>query len=98
MIEDLMLRFNEGKPDASLPNGGATIGLLERSFTFLLVISGYAMAVIFLLAAKSLLRFSTVAKQQKSSEYLIIGTLVSFGWAFLVAEITVMCLLVILPA
>ena len=37
----------------------------------------------FLIAAKSVLRFETTSKDQKAGEYVIIGTLASFGWALL---------------
>jgi hypothetical protein len=42
----------------------------------------------FLIAAKSILRFDTVKKNQKISEYVIIGTLASFGWALIAAFAT----------
>jgi len=41
----------------------------------------------FLIAAKSLLRFEAT-KEQKASEYVIIGTLTSFGWALAVSSAT----------
>lgn len=97
-IQYLMERFILGKPKDSLRYGGAAIGLLERSFIFFLVIADQLMAVGFLLAAKSLLRFGTATGQRRSSEYLIIGTLASFGWALLVAGLTVWCLKYLPPA
>lgn len=42
----------------------------------------------FLITAKSILRFGTAARDQKTAEYVIIGTLASFARAFLVAEAT----------
>ena len=41
----------------------------------------------FLLAAKSILRFGE-QKDRMFSEYVLIGTFLSFGWAMLVALIT----------
>ncbi len=41
----------------------------------------------FLVAAKSILRFDDIHRdhQRKTTEYVIIGTFLSFGWAMLVA-------------
>ena len=52
---------------------------------FLLVLAGYPAGVGFLIAAKSILRFD---KDPKASEYVIIGTRASFGWALLVSFAT----------
>jgi hypothetical protein len=75
---------NEG-----LPDGGRAIGLLERGLIFLLVLSGQAASIGFLIAAKSVLRFGAVSDDRKFSEYVIIGTLASFGWAIATAFATV---------
>jgi len=63
-----------------LENAGQMIGRLERAVIFLLIAMGEATGIGFLIAAKSLLRFEAT-KEQKASEYVIIGTLTSFGWA-----------------
>ena len=63
-----------------LPDGGRLIGLLERGIIFLLIAVGQPAGIGFLIAAKSVLRFES-AKGQEASEYVIIGTLASFGWA-----------------
>lgn len=68
-----------------LTNGGALIGLLERGLIFLLVMVDQAAGIGFLIAAKSILRFETTSKDQKAGEYVIIGTLASFGWALIFA-------------
>lgn len=67
-------------PDAGLTDGGAWIGLLERAVIFVLILIGQFAAIGFLLAAKSVLRFQ-YANKRSQSEYVIIGTLTSFGWA-----------------
>lgn len=64
-----------------LENGGNLIGILERGLIFLLILVGQPTGVGFLIAAKSVLRFDTTAGDQKAGEYVIIGTLASFGWA-----------------
>ena len=64
-----------------LPNGGRLIGLLERGIIYLLIIVGQPAGIGFLIAAKSVLRFETASKDQRAGEYVIVGTLASFGWA-----------------
>lgn len=72
-----------------LPRGGQLIGLLERGLIYILILSGQPGSVGFLIAAKSVLRFDASKRRQKAAEYVIIGTLASFGWALLCAYITV---------
>lgn len=79
-----------------LTNGGALIGLLERGLIFLLVMVGQPAGVGFLVAAKSVLRFETTSRDQRAGEYVIIGTLASFGWALLAAYAT-LALMAALP-
>lgn len=71
-----------------LPSGGRIIGHLERGLIFLLVLAGTAEGIGFLIAAKSVLRFGAVKEESRLSEYVIIGTLASFGWAFAVTLCT----------
>ena len=72
-----------------LPKGGLTIGLLERGLIFLLILAGQAAGIGFLIAAKSILRFGTVSENRAASEYVIIGTLASFGWALAASFATI---------
>lgn len=80
----------ESKNDDSLQNAGNYIGILERLFVFYFVITGHYEAIGFLLAAKSIFRFGDLkeAKDRKLTEYVLIGTLLSFGIAFLVGLLT----------
>lgn len=71
-----------------LPNGGRAIGQLERGLIFVMILGGLPEGIGFLIAAKSVLRFGTVREESKLSEYVIIGTLASFGWALLSAFAT----------
>lgn len=71
-----------------LTNGGRAIGQLERGLIFLMILGGLPEGIGFLIAAKSVLRFGTVREEAKLSEYVIIGTLASFGWAMLSAWAT----------
>ena len=71
--------------DDSLSNAGNYIGILERLFVFYFVITAHFEAIGFLLAAKSIFRFGDLkeAKDRKLTEYVLIGTLLSFGIALL---------------
>ncbi|GAA4897896.1 DUF3307 domain-containing protein [Flaviramulus aquimarinus] len=71
--------------EASLQNAGAYIGILERLFVFMFIITNHWEGVGFLIAAKSVFRFSDLskAKDRKLTEYILIGTLLSFGLAIL---------------
>ncbi len=75
-----------------LPGGGRAIGNLERGLIFVLIFSGQASSIGFLIAAKSVLRFGTVGDDRAVSEYVIIGTLASFGWAMAVTFVTILLL------
>ncbi len=78
------------RAEDSLPNAGRLIGQLERALIFLLVLVNVPQGVGFLVAAKSVLRFGEVREpnQRREAEYIIIGTLMSFGWALATAYAT----------
>jgi len=80
-----------------LRDGGRLIGLLERGLIFALILMGQPLGVGFLIAAKSILRFGTATRDQRTAEYVIIGTLASFGWALLTAEATRRALIYLPP-
>ncbi|MEB2775772.1 DUF3307 domain-containing protein [Algoriphagus sp. D3-2-R+10] len=73
------------QPDQSLQNAGKYIGILERLFVFGFILTGHWEAVGFLIAAKSVFRFGDLrkSKERKLTEYILIGTLLSFGTAML---------------
>ncbi len=73
-----------GAPEG-LPKAGAIIGNLERGLAYLFILSGQPQNIGFLLAAKSVLRFSSAKEDRAVSEYVIIGTLMSFGWVIAVS-------------
>ncbi|WP_142783254.1 DUF3307 domain-containing protein [Changchengzhania lutea] len=75
----------DGIEEASLKSAGAYIGILERLFVFGFIIMNYWEGIGFLIAAKSVFRFSDLskAKDRKLTEYILIGTLLSFGLAIL---------------
>lgn len=72
--------------DNSLENAGNYIGILERLFIFCFLLTHHFEAIGFLLAAKSIFRFGDLkaAKDRKLTEYVLIGTLLSFGIALLI--------------
>ncbi|WP_339837253.1 DUF3307 domain-containing protein [uncultured Flavobacterium sp.] len=76
---------SKNKEDNSLQNAGNYIGILERLFVFCFIITNHFEAIGFLLAAKSIFRFGDLkeAKDRKLTEYVLIGTLLSFGIAIL---------------
>ena len=76
---------NKNEGDSSLANAGNYIGILERLFVFCFILTGHFEAIGFLLAAKSIFRFGDLkeAKDRKLTEYVLIGTLLSFGIALL---------------
>lgn len=80
-----------------LREGGRQIGLLERGLIFALILLGQPIGVGFLIGAKSILRFGTATRDQRTAEYVIIGTLASFGWAILTAEATRRALSILPP-
>lgn len=68
-----------------LSRAGAWIGVLERLLVLTFVITQHWEAVGFLLAAKSVFRFGDLrnSKEVHMTEYILIGTLLSFGLAIL---------------
>lgn len=69
----------------SLPNAGQWIGYIERILILTFVLIGSFEGVGFLLAAKSVFRFGELnkAKEIRTTEYVLIGTLASFTIAIL---------------
>ena len=75
----------EDTPKESLQNAGKYIGILERLFIFVFILTDHWEGIGFLLAAKSIFRFGDLkeSKERKLTEYVMIGTLLSFGLAIL---------------
>lgn len=73
----------EDNEEDSLPKAGKYIGMLERLLVFSFIVLQQWAAIGWLIAAKSILRFSDLsrAKDRKLTEYVLIGTLLSFGLA-----------------
>jgi hypothetical protein len=86
VVRELMSTWSKALKDSneeSLNNAGKYIGMLERLFVFIFVVTGNWEGIGFLLAAKSVFRFGDLkeSKDRKLTEYILIGTLLSFGIA-----------------
>lgn len=73
------------KKNKSLKDAGKYIGILERVLVFIFIIVDHWEAVGFLIAAKSVFRFGDLkeSKDRQLTEYVLIGTLISFGIAII---------------
>lgn len=76
-------KLPEDDSNDSLENAGKYIGIIERLFVFAFILMNQWSAIGLLIAAKSVFRFSDLsrAKDRKLTEYILIGTLTSFGLA-----------------
>lgn len=88
LIKAIVAKWSSQTGDSnleSLEDAGKYIGILERLFVFAFVITNNWEAIGFLLAAKSVFRFGDLkeSKDRKLTEYILIGTLVSFGIAII---------------
>jgi hypothetical protein len=76
--------------DESLSKAGTYIGIFERLMVLIFILTGQFAAIGFLIAAKSILRISRNDDKnaRKKTEYVLIGTLISFTVAIVVGLIT----------
>ena len=81
IFKEAKISIPDSGKEQSLPNAGRVIGNVERMLTLVFVMLGQYEAIGFLLAAKSLLRFRET--DTVKSEYVLVGTLLSFGFAIL---------------
>ncbi|MDN3670643.1 DUF3307 domain-containing protein [Echinicola jeungdonensis] len=83
-IKEVFRAFEIPVPDNDdLPNAGKLIGVLERVLVLTFILLGQFQAVGFLIAAKSILRYKN--DDTLKTEYVLIGTMLSFGIALLAA-------------
>ena len=73
----------------SLSEAGKWIGIFERILVYTFVITNHFEGIGFLIAAKSVLRFNDIkgSDARKETEYVLIGTLMSFALSILVGLI-----------
>lgn len=69
-------------PSVGLPNAGKLIGNTERILTLTFMLTGNYEVVGFIIASKSILRFKET--DTLNSEYVLTGTLLSFGIAIMI--------------
>lgn len=74
----------------SLLHAGMMIGYLERILVFIFILNDQWAAIGFLIAPKSVFRFRDLklGQDRKLTEYILIGTLLSFGIAIVVSLLT----------
>ncbi|WP_025739422.1 DUF3307 domain-containing protein [Aquimarina pacifica] len=86
LMKTIISRWDIQDDSDSLEMAGAYIGMLERTFVFIFIISNHWEGIGFLLAAKSVFRYGDLSKtkDRKLTEYILIGTLISFGFAILI--------------
>jgi len=82
-IRKIMEVFHYSLPKGGIRDAGKYIGILERLFVFVFVVISFWEGIGFLLAAKSIFRFGDLKenKEIRLTEYILIGTLLSFGIA-----------------
>lgn len=81
------LANEEGGDVSGLTNAGTWIGYIERIIILTFILLNEYSAIGFLIAAKSIFRFSGGVKdnhERKHAEYILIGTLISFSLAILI--------------
>lgn len=88
IMKTIFLKWNISeltKNNQSLEDAGKYIGILERVLVFIFIIVNHWEAVGFLITAKSVFRFGDLkeSKTRQLTEYVLIGTLISFGIAIL---------------
>lgn len=81
--------LNNSNQNKGLESAGKWIGIIERMLIFTFIIINQFSIIGFLLAAKSVFRFGDLkdSTDQKKTEYIIIGTFISFSIAILVGLI-----------
>lgn len=88
IIQRFMYRWSqqfESNDDGTLMGAGTYIGILERLFIIVAMLTSNLPVIGFLLAAKSVFRFGDLSRSEdrKLTEYILIGTLLSFLIAIL---------------
>ena len=84
LVGEVMKVYNIKFTDTlSIQNAGKLIGNCERIISLVLILNGQFEAVGFILAGKSILRYKE--SDTPKTEYVLIGTLLSFGIAIMIA-------------
>lgn len=82
-------QLGKAEQEKGLEDAGKWIGIMERLLIFTFIIANALSAIGFLLAAKSVFRFGDLknASEHKKTEYIIIGTFLSFSIAIAIGLI-----------
>lgn len=91
LIAMIMRRWSQGVDTrGTLADAGARIGMLERFLILTFVLSNQMAAIGFLLTAKSVLRFGDLYedRDRKLTEYVLLGTMLSFSITLTLGLIT----------
>lgn len=87
-IKEIFIAFNINFSDNNdLPNAGKLIGIIERFLVLTFILINQFEAVGFLIAAKSILRYKN--DNTIKTEYVLIGTMLSFGIAIVIGIIII---------
>jgi len=89
LINVLTMPFRQQLDDVTsrgLESAGLWIGCLERAFLLSFILFDYLPGAALLLGLKSLFRFGEIrdSKNRKETEYILIGTMLSFGFTIVV--------------
>lgn len=85
LISQLLLPYSLKNDDTQIPKAGQLIGYIERVVVLTLIFVNQYTAIGFIIAAKSVLRYGEHGgKNTKLNEYVLLGTLASFGLVLLV--------------
>ncbi|HRP54407.1 DUF3307 domain-containing protein [Agriterribacter sp.] len=80
MIGQMTRKWSDQLPrSAGLANAGKWIGILERILILTFLLQDQYAAIGLLITAKGLLRFSEKDRQEEKTEYVLIGSLISFS-------------------
>lgn len=92
--KNIMDTFDFNPEEKGLKDGGLWIGYIERFLILTFVLMSYYEGIGFLLAAKSIFRFGELKNDNeiKRTEYILIGTLLSFGLAVCIGMLMKMTL------
>ena len=82
MIGQMTRKWSDQLPrSAGLANAGKWIGIVERILILTFLLQNQYAAIGLLITAKGLLRFSEKDRQEEKTEYVLIGSLISFSIA-----------------
>lgn len=98
-IQNFFSGLDGSKDKKSLPLGGMYIGYLERILIVSFILSGWMEGIGYLLAAKSVFRFGELRnnKDLMHTEYILLGTFLSFTVAVVVGLLAHRALVELVP-